>query len=64
MSSTDSLKERYSTFEKSSYDSPAALMMARAFSSVPEPGAPTEMRLPLRSSSVCTPESALATIWM
>jgi hypothetical protein len=38
--------------------------MARAFSSVPDFGAPTEMRLPLRSASVLMPESAAATIWM
>ena len=64
MSSTDSPKGRYSTLEKSEYDSPAALRMARALISVPERGAPTEMRLPLRSASVFTLASASATIWM
>ena len=37
---------------------------ARALSSVPDFGAPTEMRLPFRSASVLMPESTLATIWM
>ena len=43
---------------------PAAAKIARAFSSVPEAGAPTERLLPLRSASVLMPESWLATIWM
>ena len=43
---------------------PAALRMARALSSVPDFGAPTDRRLPFRSSSVLMPESAVATIWM
>ena len=43
---------------------PAAAKIARALSSVPEAGAPTDRLLPFRSSSVSMPESWLATIWM
>jgi hypothetical protein len=43
---------------------PAPLKMSRALSSVPDFGAPTATRLPLRSARVLMPESALATIWM
>jgi len=43
---------------------PAAPRIARAFSSVPDFGAPTEIDLPLRSLSVLMPESFEATIWM
>ena len=38
--------------------------MARALSSVPDFGAPTERRLPLRSASVLMPDSFDATTWM
>jgi hypothetical protein len=43
---------------------PAAAKMARALSSVPDAGAPTERLRPLRSSSDLMPLSWLATIWM
>ena len=64
ISSTDSPKGRYSTLARSLYVRPAALKMARAFSSVPDLAAPTDTRLPLRSARVLMPESSLATIWM
>ncbi len=47
MSSTDSPNGRYSTFAKSLYVMPAAARIVRALSSVPDFGAPTEMRLAL-----------------